>query len=78
MIMVKCDWAHDHCDRMSDDDTGKVLIMMKAFCFSGVIRTTEEHFLPIVIAVIWYMHHFDAAASICIMMCEGTLVGDWL
>lgn len=30
MIMVKCDWAHDHYDRMPDDDTGKVLIMMKA------------------------------------------------
>ena len=33
MIMVKCDWAHDHCDQMSDDDPDKALIMMKGFLF---------------------------------------------
>ena len=72
MIMVKCDWAHDHCDRMPDDGTGKMLIMLKAYLLSGVIRTTEERFLPKVIAVIWCMHHFDADASICIRT-EGAI-----
>lgn len=64
MIMVKCDWAHDHCDRMSDDDPGKALIMMKAFLFFRCHQDDEETFLLIVIVVIWCMQ-IDAAASIC-------------
>lgn len=42
MIMVKCDCAYDHCDRMSDDDTGKVLIMMKALLFFRCHQDGED------------------------------------